>query len=338
MTAPIVQPLRAPAGQRAGGASRRLVGLALGLVLAATIAGTAAAAEQARSTLTIGSGGAPEVAPSATGQPAPPTKPEPKPKRHPKDLPPVDEEPEPPTPGDRITVTSALNLFRSAGFRYQDPNFYACTATSVMDMLNFVAIVGSGGTGFRWSVGLGSTRRDTILAWERSHDTMVGGNGSDPHGWRNALNYYGWGTAAMYGTARVYEDYAFTSYARAVKAAVRTIIRTHKPVGIAAWRGQHAQMITGYDGLVGDPFATDAAGSYTNTFTIAAVYLTDPLAADAAVNKRITYTTLGTTTNTRFRFQPYYETDSPYDDPYTTGWIRARTEWYGRWVIVAARR
>jgi hypothetical protein len=202
VTTQTCQPRRAPVGRRARGASLSLAGLALGLVLSATIAGTAAGAEPAQSAGTIAPGGAPKVAPSAKGEPAPPTRPEPKPKRNPKDPAPVDEEQDPPGPGERFTVTSALNLFASAGFRYQDPNFYACTATSVMDMLNFVAIARSGGTGFRWSVGLGSTRRDLILAWERTHDTMVGGNGSDPHGWRNALNYYGWGPTAMYGTSR----------------------------------------------------------------------------------------------------------------------------------------
>jgi hypothetical protein len=116
------------------------------------------------------------------------------------------------------------------------------------------------------------------------------------------------------------------------------MIRYRKPVGIAAWRGTHAHMLTGYDGLIGDPFARDAAGRYTNTFSVAAVYLTDPLKASAVVNRRVAYSTLATTTNTRIRFQPYYEYDSPYDDGYTAGWIRARDEWYGRWVIVAPIR
>ncbi len=207
-----------------------------------------------------------------------------------------------------------------------------------MDMLNFISLAGTGGEGFRWEVRLGSAPRDSILAWERTHDTLAGGNGSDPHGWRNALNYYGWGSAYLGESARIYEDYAFGTYARAMKAAVRSMIRYRKPVGIAAWRGTHAHMLTGYEGLVGDPFAVDAAGNYLNDFTITAVFLTDPLQASAVVNKRILYTTLGSTTNNRIRFQPYYETDSPYDDAYTAGWVRARDEWYGRWVIVAPKR
>ena len=69
-------------------------------------------------------------------------------------------------------------------------------------MLNFIALRGSGGEGFGWLPTLSATVRDQILAWERSHDTLAGGRGSDPHGWRNALNYYGWGEAALWAGAR----------------------------------------------------------------------------------------------------------------------------------------
>lgn len=233
---------------------------------------------------------------------------------------------------------ASLDLFVADGFRFQDPNYNACTSTLAMDMLNMIALRRTGGPGFVWTVRLGGAARDSILEWERTHDTLAGGNGSDPHGWRNALNYYGWGTAYMTTSNRVYEDYAYTSYERAIKAAVRAMIRYRKPVGIAAWRGTHAQMLTGYDGLSGYPFTVDANGRYTNDFSVTALYLTDPLRSSSTVNRRISYAGLGTTTNTRIRFQPYYETDSPYDDPYTAGTVRARDEWYGRWVIVAPRR
>jgi hypothetical protein len=236
------------------------------------------------------------------------------------------------------SVPASLNLFRPAAFRYQDPNYYACTATAALVMLNTISMNGTGGSGFRWIPRLGLGSVETILAWERSHDTLAGGSGSDPHGWRNALNYYGWGSGALAASARVYEDLAYSSYARAVKTAVRQLIRHRKPAGIVAWKGRHAQFITGYAGLKGDPFARDAAGKYTNAFTIEAVYLTDPLKADGWVNARIGYRTLETSTNPRLRFAPYYETDSPYDDPYTRGIQPARDEWYGRWVIIAPIR
>jgi hypothetical protein len=311
------------------------VSLGLALLLTAAVAGPA-----------FGAGTSPErprAAESWTergreGEPKPPTTGEPRPGKPPKHQPPADHEAEAPDGTERISSPVALNLYRAAGFRYQDTNYYACTSTSVMGMLNFIKIAGTGGSSMRWQVRVGDGARDDILAWERTHDTLAGGNGSDPHGWRNALNYYGWGTAYLGASSRVYEDYAYSTYERAIKAAVRAMIRYRKPVGIVAWRGTHAQMLTGYDGLSGYPFTVDAAGKYTNDFSVAGLYLTDPLKSSAVVNRRISYSGLKNTTNTRLRFQPYYETDSPYDDPYTAGIVRARDEWYGRWVIVAPRR
>ena len=58
---------------------------------------------------------------------------------------------------------------------------------------------------------LGIDPVDSILAWERSHDTLAGGSGSDPHGWRNALNYYGWGSGALASDTRIYDDFSYRS-------------------------------------------------------------------------------------------------------------------------------
>jgi hypothetical protein len=229
---------------------------------------------------------------------------------------------------------SSLNLFVANGFRFQDPNPYACTATSVMDMLNFIAARQTGGSGFRWGATLSGATRDAILAWERSHDTLAGGNGSDPHGIRNALNFYGWGATALYQGYRVYEDLAYTSYDAAVKGVVRALIRTRKPAAILAWAGRHVQMVVGYYSLNGDPFAKDSFGRYTNQFTVGGVYLADPLQSQGFVNAVVPYGTLRSTTNLKLRFRPYMETDSPYDDVYTSGTRAARDEWYNRWVAV----
>ena len=199
----------------------------------------------------------------------------------------VDIEPGGPTP--KTPPPSTLDLFRAEGFRYQDPNYSACTAASALVMLNTIALNGNGGAGFRWAVRLGIDPVNSILSWERTHDTLAGGSGSDPHGWRNALNYYGWGSGALASDTRIYDDFAYTSYAKAVKNAIRQLIRTRKPVGILAWGGRHAQFITGYDGLSGNPFAKDGNGRYTNAFTINAVYLTDPLKADGFVDTRVSY-------------------------------------------------
>ena len=233
---------------------------------------------------------------------------------------------------------ASLNLYNASGFRFQDPNLYACTSTNAMDMLNFIALANRGGTSFRWKVNLSGTTRDAILAWERTHDTLKGGNGSDPHGWRNALNYYGWGSSTLWAGQRYYDDFSYSTYDAAMKTAVRKLIRYRKPVGILAWAGKHAQMVTGYYGLVGDPFAKDSTGRYTNQFTVSGFYLSDPLKSQGFVNGRISYSYLKTAANLKLRFRPYLETDSPYDDPYTAGTKPARDEWYNRFVIVAPVR
>ncbi len=201
-------------------------------------------------------------------------------------------------------------------------------------MLNFIASSGTGGDGFIWLPTNARSVQDEILSWERRHDTLVGGYGSDPHGWRNALNYYGWGADTLLAGSRVYDDRSYGSYDRAIKAAVRALIATGKPVGLMGWRGRHAQMLTGYDGLAGDPWARDAAGHYTNAFTVRGLYLSDPLRRSHAVDLRMTYKSLRYTMTYKWRFQRYYERDSLLDDPYTPGYAKARKEWYGRYVLI----
>lgn len=242
-----------------------------------------------------------------------------------------------PAPVQAAAPTS-LYLFAADGFRFQDPNPYACTSTAAMDMLNFVALRGTGGSGFRWKLDRSGARRDSMLAWMRDNDTLKGGYGSDPHGWRNALNFFGWGSESMQAGKRVYEDLAYGSYDVAVKTAVRQMIRFRKPVGILAWAGKHAQMLVGYYGLVGDPFARKADGTYANTFSVSGFYVADPLASQNLVNARVSYAALKSSTNLKIRFRPYLETDSPYDDPYTRGVKPSREEWYNRFVIVAPIR
>jgi hypothetical protein len=231
-----------------------------------------------------------------------------------------------------------MNLFVAGGFAFQDPNMAACTATSVRSMLNFVALRRTGDDGFAWRPTNWGSVRDAILAWERVHDTLPGGRGSDPHGWRNALNFYGWGPGTLVAGSRVYDDRAYGSFEAAMRDAVRAIAATGKPVGMLGWRGAHAQMLTGYYGLVGDPFAKDSTGRYRDAFSVAGFYITDPLRKSAIVNRPVRWTTLRTTTNYRLRFQRYYETDSTYDDPYTPGYRKARDEWYRRFVLIVPIR
>jgi hypothetical protein len=210
----------------------------------------------------------------------------------------------------------------------------ACTAAAAQIMLNLVAAAGSGGPGFVWQPTTDGAVRDALLAWEQAWDTMAGGRGSDPHGWRNALNAFGWTGAAIGPGARVYEDVAYRTFDSAVKDAVRAMILTGKPVGMLAWRGGHAQLITGYYGLRGDPFARNSRGGYTNRFTVAGFYVTDPLASARTINRRVSYSTLRLSRNYRLSFRPYVDRDSRLDDPFTSGRVQAWREWYRHYVLI----
>jgi len=240
-------------------------------------------------------------------------------------------------------TTFSRNLFVSKGFVYQDPYYTACTAAAVMHMLNTIAYRGTGGYGFHWkpyTVKKSSNPdqlRDmtSILAFERRNDTLRSSSaGSDAHGWRNALNYYGWGSSAMTNASiRPYEDRAYSTYRSAMKAAVRAIARLGMPVGVLAWAGGHAQVLTGY-------VVTGADPKTSSDFSIQWLYLSDPLKSNAIVNRKTSYGAMKDGA-LKWRFQWYRETDSPYDDPYTGGWLRSSvkptvgpSEWYHKWVLL----
>jgi hypothetical protein len=214
-----------------------------------------------------------------------------------------------------------------------------------MMMLNFIDLNDSGGDGFRWTTyrtknsSVKSNVRDmtSILSFARSHDTLSAGRlGSDPHGWRNALNYYGWGTAALTDSSqRVYDDHAYTSFDAALKEAVTSMARFRKPVGVLARAGHHAQVATGYVVTGEDPSTSD-------NFVVNGLYVSDPLASAGIVNRYVTRGTL-LSGNLRYRFQTYREVDSPMDDPYTAGYRRSSvaslsSEWYRRYVLIVAVR
>jgi len=244
--------------------------------------------------------------------------------------------------------TWSTNLYDARAFLYQNPYGTACTAASTMIMLNTIAYRRTGGEGFLWTPyrvkNNKANRSDTrdmtsILWWARAHDTLSAWSaGSDAHGWRNALNLYGWGSAAVTDpTKRMYDDLEYTTYDGAVHAAVRAIAQYRMPVGILGWAGGHAQVMTGYVVVGEDPTTSD-------NFSVQAVYLSDPLYSNHTVNLKLS--NWGFRAGTlRTRFQAYREIDSPYDDGYKPGWKRSSvspsagsSEWYHRWVIVAPIR
>jgi hypothetical protein len=235
-----------------------------------------------------------------------------------------------------LTVASGVwnyNLYNAAGFRFQNPDVTACTAASAEIMLNWATTwtdylpltVGQPAASkpHGWKVDVSYSRMEALLAYERKNGTMLlSWGGADAHGWRNALNYYGWGST----TANVYKDLTYKSFADAVRATVTDIALWRKPVGILAEAGNHAQVVTGYRVKGYDP----RTGS-TN-FEILGVYLSDPYQSNGYVNAYIPLSTLSAGPK-HIRFTTYQMTNSPYVDPLDHQ--QGNAEWDGKWVIVA---
>ncbi|MEO8274333.1 MAG: Ig-like domain-containing protein [Chloroflexota bacterium] len=223
-------------------------------------------------------------------------------------------------------------MYDATGVRYQDPNYSACVATSTMMMLNSIDTRGTEGEGFLWTHTTSSTTQTNILAFDRAYMTQVQYHGgADAHGWRNGLNYYGWGRDAMTDpTKMVYKDLAYSTYTAAVKAAIQAIARYNNPVGFMGWAGGHAQFINGY--IV---YGEDPATSLN--FTVQSVYITDPLHSDYARNLKLSNHDFQFG-STKYRFRAYIYTDSPSDDRYTPGTTASYKEWLHKWVIIAPVR
>jgi hypothetical protein len=225
------------------------------------------------------------------------------------------------TPDTSGPASWSLDLYDSRADRWQDPDMTGCTAAATESMLNTIAY-GESRTGFDWQPTTSFDVEESIMAYERVHMTMlVSSAGTDPHGWRNALNFYGWGDIG----AAVYRDSSYTSFDAATKEAVSALARFHEPVGILAHSGRHSQYITGYQATGDDP----STGSMD--FTIVGVELTDPL---QSADRRNSWVSLATwrSGGPTIQFTAYTETDSPYQDP-IDGQV-GTTEWYGKWVIL----
>jgi putative cell wall-binding protein len=221
------------------------------------------------------------------------------------------------------------DLYSPDAVRWQQPDPYACAAAAAMMMLNMVALEStSKGDGFAWVPSVDFDLQTEILAYERANMTMVltGTYGTDPHGWRNALNYYGWGSL----TADVYRDEAFATVDDGLRAAIIAAAEFGKPTGLLMLNGQHAELVNGWDVSGDDP----ATGS--TDFTVNGVWLTDPWQPNGRRDAYVQLPWLKSAGSGFLRFGPYLETDSPFVDP-IDGQI-GKDEWYGRYVIVAADR
>jgi hypothetical protein len=238
--------------------------------------------------------------------------------------------------GGSATTQWTLDLFDKAGVRQQNPDGTACTAASVQTSLNLIAMQGED---TRWSVTTTYEMQESILDYERSNMTMpTAFAGSDPHGTRNALNYFGWRSMQ----AGVYVDAAYTTFNAVAKAVVSSVAKTHKPAIVFAWMGGHAQVITGYQVRGQNPAISD-------NFIVSGVYLTDPFIGTASlvydgVNHKVTAVdadTFVTLANWKagpdaVQFSRYWQLDSTLTDP-IDGRV-GRREWYNKWVVVLAMR
>ena len=234
---------------------------------------------------------------------------------------------------DIVSSSSGLVFYQS--LRDAAGHYVGCTASSTMMMLNFISFAHTGGSNFKWSITTAAAKEASIMNWERAASKgtpinmtmLLSSSGSDPHGWRNALNYYGWGSKS----AGVYVDKSYTSFAAAAGAAVLAMAHTGKPVGIMGWAGRHAQFINGYSWTGIDP----KKATKSTDFKIVGIWITDPYGPDQSQNKYLTISQWQSGPST-VRFSAYHETDSPYRDP-IDGQI-GRTEWYGKWVVILPTR
>ena len=221
------------------------------------------------------------------------------------------------------------DLYSAAGVRWQQPDPYACAAAAAMMMLNMVAPAAlPKGAGFAWIPSVSLDLQTEILAYERLNMTMVTSNtkGTDPHGWRNALNFYGWGSV----TADVYRDKAFGTADEGLRAAIIAAAEFGKPTGILMLNGKHAELIHGWD-VSGENPATGSAA-----FSVNGVWLTDPWQPSGRRDAYVQLAWLQAAGSGYVRFGPYLETDSPDVDP-IDGQV-GKAEWFGRYVIIAAVR
>jgi len=244
-----------------------------------------------------------------------------------------------PTPVLAPTPTDwSLNLYNSDGVRYQNPDGEACTAATVETALNLASLDGQQPP--YWSPSTSYATEEELFRYERAHMTMPSDvPGSDPHGVRNALNYFGWGSMV----AGVYTDVAPSAFGAAAKAIVSSIARTRKPAIVFVMAGGHTQLVTGYTVHGSNPATSDS-------FTIVGIYLTDPLLGFLSLTggNGVTQTFAAVHMNSwvslrdwrygpvAVRFSEYWQKDSWMRDP-IDGKV-GRNEWYGRFVAVIATR
>jgi hypothetical protein len=179
--------------------------------------------------------------------------------------------------------TGSINLYRSGVFSTQRKSSW-CVGAAIQMMKNIV----------RGQSDRSYANQETYQRSARSLDLYIAGDGakgSDPEGWAAALRVHGAGD-----TYHVVEK---RNFRRAVRAAVRALRKTGKPVGLLVGHGSHAWVLTGFSATA-DPGVTDS-------FEVTAVYAMGPLyprpkhyGFDPPPNKRVTIDRLRSRFLTRY--------------------------------------
>ena len=226
--------------------------------------------------------------------------------------------------------TYTYDLYQTRAVRFQNPDMKACVSAATMTTLNTVyftaattSAVKANRTAMTWRPTIRPRDQRLIERWARAHMTMpIEKDGSDVHGLRNAINYYGWGSERT----GAYADYAYATFNSAMKAVVWEIASSNEPVVILTQNGGHLMVITGYSVTGVDP----RTGS--TDFTVNGLYATDPLRERHVADTYLDYLNLHSGPK-HVRFAPYLQYDSILKDP-IDGRI-GRNEWVHHYVVVA---
>ncbi len=193
----------------------------------------------------------------------------------------------------QVTVAAAyrLDLYRGTAYVRQYTGTW-CVGAAVQMMTNLA----------RRTSNRSWARQAFLMRVARAYDTLPWWRpGSDPAGWATTLRRAGAGSSYRY--------LMFGSRQAAIEYAARRIQLTRKPVGILAWNGAHAWVMTG--------FVASANPSTTSASVVAAVILSGPLGSPRDPIDRVM---------TMPAFAPYF---GPYRQ--RDGW----RGWVGRYVVIA---
>jgi hypothetical protein len=147
--------------------------------------------------------------------------------------------------------SGGVNLYRTGVFSTQK-SFLWCTAANVQIMRNIV----------RRQSDHSSANQSHYFYWMRWHNryAIPVSDGVDPQGWRDGLRNW------VDSRYTISSGYGFDGI---LKAAVRSIRKTNRPVGLLVARGGHAWVLHG--------FTATADPAVTSNFRVTSVRVTGPL-------------------------------------------------------------